>query len=440
MPVQQTRMHITTDDGVATLWMNGGSEFRFDDLAELARQLELLQRIPALDLIVLRADADTETSCFWLSQPILIQPDEVAADRFARLGTELLATLRHLAVPTLAFIEGACTGLGLELALSCDERFGISGPTANYGFGPTPTAWGGRTRATELFGMHRSNGLFQRFLTARQAHRSGVLDRVCCQRRAKIDLQSWIHHRQQNPIGKRQRRWWMSSLEKHRVAERQAFRRAALDGMFVPAQQMMETINPLQALCNVAFVGDHPHWPILAREWSLRRVQVQCVGFEFPSYADAISAGRVTPLEAASARERLLSVPDAVELRPAELVLLDDHTASMAVMLERDLPARTLLVLPEASARRLQELALRPQRVLGWHWQPEGYEFTGHDSATLQLSAWFAPLNVPHAIRAMDTDRYDPVDATPLDIGYDGYAETQPSGITRATPTSLHTD
>jgi enoyl-CoA hydratase/carnithine racemase len=440
MPVQQTRMHITTDDGVATLWMDGGSEFRFGDLAELARQIELLKQIPALDLIVLRADTETESPNFWQSQPILFQPDDSAADRFARLGTELLATVRTLAVPTLAFIEGACTGLGLEFALSCDERFGISGPQATYGFGHTPTAWGGRTRAVELLGRHRSDELRQRYLTARQAHRAGVLDRVCCQRRAKIDLQTWIHHRQQYPVGKRQRRWWMPSLEKQRVAERQAFRRAALAGMFEPAQPMTETINPLQALCNVAFVGDHPHWPILAREWSLRGVNVQCVGFGFPSYADAISAGRVTPLEAMMAAERLQRLPDAVELRRAEVVFIDGHTASMAVMLERDLPARTLLVLPEAGARRLRELALRPQRVLGWHWQPGGYEFTGHDSRSRQLSAWFALLGVPHVIRAMDTDRYDPVDATPLDIGYDGLAETRPSGVSRATPTSLHTD
>ena len=440
MQVQQTRMRITTDDGVATLWMDGGSEFRFDDLAELARQLELLQRIPALDLIVLRADAEPKTPSFWQSLPVLIQPDEVASDRFARLGTDLLATLRNLAVPTLAFIEGACTGLGLELALSCDERFGISGPQATYGFGPAPTAWGGLTRATKLFGRHRAEELSRRSLTARQAHRAGVMDRVCCQRRAKIDLQTWIHHRQQHPVGKRHRRWWMPSLEKQRVAERQAFRRAALAGLFEPAQPTAETVNPLQPLGNVAFVGDHPHWPILAREWSLRGVNVQCVGFEFPNYADAVSTGRVTPLEATLAEERLLGVPDAVELRPTKLVFLDDRTASMALMLERELPARTLLVLPEAGARRLRDSALRPQRILGWHWQPEGYEFTGHDPVTLQLSAWFDPLDVPHVIRAMDTDRYDPVDATPLDIGYDCSAETQPSGVSRATPTSLHTD
>ena len=39
MQVQQNRMRMTTDDGVATVWIGGGSEFRFDDLTEFARQL-----------------------------------------------------------------------------------------------------------------------------------------------------------------------------------------------------------------------------------------------------------------------------------------------------------------------------------------------------------------------------------------------------------------
>jgi hypothetical protein len=49
-------------------------------------------------------------------------------------------------------------------------------------------------------------------------------------------------------------------------------------------------------------------------------------------------------------------------------------------------------------------------------------------------------LGVPHDILAMDTDRYDPADATPLEIGYDDMAITRPSGVSRAKPTSLYID
>jgi enoyl-CoA hydratase/carnithine racemase len=434
MPVQQTRMRITTDDGVATLWLGGGSEFHFDDLADLARTLDELERIPALELVVLRADAEPDTPSIWQARPLLIHPDDSCADRFARRGAVMLDRLRNWNVPTLAFIEGACTGLGLELALSCDERLGISGPTANYGYGPAPTAWGGRQRAAELLGLRRAAQLVQHSVTARQAHRLGILERVCCQRRAKIDLQEWIDHRVQQPALRRQPKWWVHD---GLSAERRAFRKAALAGMFDPTPEAPSFLNPLQPLVNVALVGDHPHWPILARESSLRGVVLQCVGFERPGYAEAIRAGRVTPLEATHAFAKLTDVPDAVELQPSDLVMLDDHTASMAMMLERDLPARTILVLPELAAMRLRDLAVRPQRVLGWHWQPEGYEFTGYGAATQQLSVWFENLGVPHTVRSRDTDRYEAMEATPIEIGYDGLAIR---GADRATPTSLHTD
>jgi enoyl-CoA hydratase len=71
-------------------------------------------------------------------------------------GLAVLAGLEALPFPTVALIDGACLGGGLELALACDARLLGSHPRAELGFpevkiGLIP-GWGGTQRLPRLIG------------------------------------------------------------------------------------------------------------------------------------------------------------------------------------------------------------------------------------------------------------------------------------------------
>jgi 3-hydroxyacyl-CoA dehydrogenase/enoyl-CoA hydratase/carnithine racemase len=104
----------------------------------------------------------------------------------SRAGHELFGRLRALPFPTVAAINGACLGGGLELALHCTART-ISTAVRHFGFpecflGLIP-GWGGTQLAPRLVGAETAirvivqNAMRQnRLLDARQAHELGFAD------------------------------------------------------------------------------------------------------------------------------------------------------------------------------------------------------------------------------------------------------------------------
>jgi 3-hydroxyacyl-CoA dehydrogenase/enoyl-CoA hydratase/carnithine racemase len=106
----------------------------------------------------------------------------------ARAGHELFGRLRALPFPTVAAINGACLGGGVELALHCSART-ISSPVRHFAFpevflGLFP-AWGGTQLLPRLVGPETaikvivSNPLRQnRMLTGRQVAELGIADRL----------------------------------------------------------------------------------------------------------------------------------------------------------------------------------------------------------------------------------------------------------------------
>ena len=101
-----------------------------------------------------------------------------------RLGRRVLARLASQRVPTVAAIEGACLGGGLELALCCRERVAADDPSTRIGFPETRLgllpAWGGCARLPGLVGMRAALGLVLpgRPVSARAALRAGLVDAV----------------------------------------------------------------------------------------------------------------------------------------------------------------------------------------------------------------------------------------------------------------------
>jgi 3-hydroxyacyl-CoA dehydrogenase/enoyl-CoA hydratase/carnithine racemase len=105
-----------------------------------------------------------------------------------RAGHELFARLRALPYRTLAAVNGAALGGGVEIALHCDERT-IASSVRHVAFpevflGLIP-GWGGTQLVPRLIGAERAvqliveNPLRQnRMLTAAQAHELGLVDQV----------------------------------------------------------------------------------------------------------------------------------------------------------------------------------------------------------------------------------------------------------------------
>ena len=106
----------------------------------------------------------------------------------SRAGHELFGRIRELPFPTVAAVNGACLGGGVEIALHCDART-ISTAVRHFAcpecfLGIVP-AWGGTQLVPRLAGVETAvkflvaNPMRQnRVLTGQQAHELGLADRL----------------------------------------------------------------------------------------------------------------------------------------------------------------------------------------------------------------------------------------------------------------------
>ena len=102
----------------------------------------------------------------------------------ARTGREVFDTLQAVSLPTIAVIDGACLGGGLEMALACDYRLvtdrdktSLGFPEVNLGIIP---GWGGTQRLPSLVGLTQA---LQMILSGKpvdgpKAYRVGLADGI----------------------------------------------------------------------------------------------------------------------------------------------------------------------------------------------------------------------------------------------------------------------
>jgi len=102
----------------------------------------------------------------------------------AERGKEVLDKLSNLDLVTVALINGACLGGGLELALSCKYRVASFSSTLKIGLpevrlGIIP-GWGGTQRLRHLVGLGPAYELILsgRMIDADEAHRIGLVNAV----------------------------------------------------------------------------------------------------------------------------------------------------------------------------------------------------------------------------------------------------------------------
>jgi 3-hydroxyacyl-CoA dehydrogenase/enoyl-CoA hydratase/carnithine racemase len=176
---------------VALVTMDNGDEERpnvlgrgaLDSLAALLPELEG-ERFAAL---VLTGKPGSFSAGADLDEFPLVASREQAIEA-SRLGHDLFARLRALRYPTVAAVNGACLGGGVEIALHCDYRVissavrHFASPECLLGFVP---AWGATQLAPRLAGAEAavqlivSNPMRQnRMLDADAALELGFVDRV----------------------------------------------------------------------------------------------------------------------------------------------------------------------------------------------------------------------------------------------------------------------
>jgi enoyl-CoA hydratase len=154
-------------------------------LTELRGVVEELDQDESVRVIVFTgAVAEGRSAAFVAGADIaeLMAMDAAAAERFARLGQEVMGRIEAARKPVIAAVNGYALGGGCEVALACDlilaaesARFGL--PEVNLGILP---GWGGTQRLPERVGLGKAKELIfsGRMIDAAEAHRIGLADQV----------------------------------------------------------------------------------------------------------------------------------------------------------------------------------------------------------------------------------------------------------------------
>jgi 3-hydroxyacyl-CoA dehydrogenase/enoyl-CoA hydratase/carnithine racemase len=187
--VPDTEFKLTRADDLAIVTIDNGADhtkptfFSRGALESLDRVLDELERTDFAALVL-----TGKPFVFAAGADVTEFPDVSAelAREGSRAGHELFARLAALPYPTVAAINGACLGGGVEIALHCDARTISSGvrhfacPEVFLGIFP---AWGGTQVIPRLVGPETAvkfivaNPLKQnRMLDARKAHELGFAD------------------------------------------------------------------------------------------------------------------------------------------------------------------------------------------------------------------------------------------------------------------------
>lgn len=108
----------------------------------------------------------------------------VDLDAYLKFGQELFDRIARLPMSTIAVIEGACLGGGLELAMACDTRIARPSPKPAIGLPETTLGllpgWGGTIRLPRLVGAAKAAELITsgKSLTPAQAYELGLVDAI----------------------------------------------------------------------------------------------------------------------------------------------------------------------------------------------------------------------------------------------------------------------
>ena len=286
-------IRVEADRGIATLWLDfpgrRANRLNLPRILAIRRAIEVVAKNPCLEILVVRS-AKPAGFCAGYDFDALAELKTDAECRdFAASGERVLRQLREAAFVSLAMIQGPCLGPGLELALSCDYRFAVANPATEIGFGEfaatVPPCWGEWSFTSELF-------------SAREAHSRRMIDHVCTERRAKIDLRTILDKLQQRP---RKRR----VTPPFRTSMRSTFAAAMLNADTPAAIARAVHLQEYRELPQrIGFIGEHTRFARRIADYSIRGVEVYCDSIA-PEFTEVVRRGLATPLEITEAQKRI---------------------------------------------------------------------------------------------------------------------------------------
>lgn len=176
-------IRLDIDDTVGVLTIDRNERRNSLDNDAIDAFLIALNQVRRSSVIALVVTAEGDRSfCAGSDLKALRTYNEEEIIHHTHLFQTLAETIDEMPVATIAAIEGACLGGGLEIALACDSR--IASPTARFGFpeitvGVLPTG-GGTIRAPRAIGLARTREmmLFGEPIDAREAQAIGLISQI----------------------------------------------------------------------------------------------------------------------------------------------------------------------------------------------------------------------------------------------------------------------
>jgi enoyl-CoA hydratase/carnithine racemase len=324
MLFESAHVRVTAEHGTAALWLAFPGEpvnaLDLTRLRELDAALAAIEANPFVRILVVRSAKPAGFCAGVHSEALASLTTEADRAAFAWSGQRVLDRLAGLDAVTVALLDGPCLGAGLELALACDYRLCVARPTTHLGFPDAPRGvppcFGGTVRLPHLVGRQTAAGILTsgRTLSGREAKQLGLVDHAFCERRAKIELQTFLDRLELRPRKRHtpadagfaaERRAFARSLDAAAVARRlDALRTLVID------PPPLNPVPPSPAV--VGLLGDDDTAARIAADAALRGSEVVIAGSGegvFGGIAIALARGFVTPLEAEQSRSRVKLSP-----------------------------------------------------------------------------------------------------------------------------------
>lgn len=160
--MSSTQVELTWKGAIAYIRINRESRRNSLDNATIIEFLRLLEEVRRSETVCLVLTGEGDRAfCAGSDIKALASYSAADAEYHTYLFQKLAETLDEMPCATIAAIEGACLGGGLEIALACDYR--VAASNAIFGFpeitvGALPTG-GGTVRAPRAIGLSRSREL-----------------------------------------------------------------------------------------------------------------------------------------------------------------------------------------------------------------------------------------------------------------------------------------
>ena len=171
---------------VATLYFDTpesrANVFSIASLEALESQIDTLAKAHTLKILFIESSKEDIFIAGADINEIKLAEDAVSIEAFVKKGQELFNKLETLPVVTVAMIDGACLGGGLEMALACDYRIATTHPHTRIGFpevnlGIIP-GFGGTQRLYPLIGYANAMEVILggKQLSGEKALKLGIVD------------------------------------------------------------------------------------------------------------------------------------------------------------------------------------------------------------------------------------------------------------------------